>query len=58
MLFLDTPLDTSSYMIAGYAIAFAVMLLYAFSLFIRFRNLNRDRSFLEEMREEKSHSEN
>jgi hypothetical protein len=36
-------------MVAGYAIAFGVMLLYVASLFIRSRNLNRDMSMLEEM---------
>ena len=49
MLFLDTPPDTSSYLIAGYAVAFGVMALYVISLFVRFRNLNRDLSTLEEM---------
>lgn len=49
MLFLETPPDTSQYMVAGYAIAFGVMLLYVASLFIRSRNLNRDMSMLEEM---------
>jgi len=36
-------------MVAGYAISFAVMLIYVASLFIRFRNLNRDLSMLEDM---------
>lgn len=49
MFFLETPPDTSQYMVAGYAISFAVMLIYVASLFIRFRNLNRDLSMLEEM---------
>lgn len=49
MLFLETPPDTSGYMIAGYAIAFGVMLIYVLSLIIRFRNLKRDLSMLEEM---------
>ncbi len=53
MFFLETPPDTSSYMIAGYAIAFGVMLIYVASLFIRTRNLNRDLAALEEMDEEK-----
>jgi len=52
MFFLETPPDTSGYMIAGYAIAFAVMVIYVASLYIRFRNLNRDLSMLEEMEEE------
>jgi hypothetical protein len=49
MFFLDTPPDTSQYMIAGYAVAFGVMLLYVVSLAVRSRNLNRDMSMLEEM---------
>jgi hypothetical protein len=53
MFLLETPPDTSGYMIAGYAIAFGVMLLYVVSLIIRFRNLNRDLSTLEEMNSDK-----
>lgn len=53
MFFLETPPDTSQYMIAGYAIAFGVMLIYVASLFVRTRNLNRDLATLEEMDEEK-----
>ena len=52
MFLLETTPDTSSYMIAGYAIAFGVMLIYVASLFIRFRNLNRELSKLEEMDKE------
>jgi hypothetical protein len=53
MFFLETPPDTSGYMVAGYAIAFGVMLIYVASLFIRYRNLNRDLSMLEEMDKDK-----
>lgn len=53
MFFLETPPDTSQYMIAGYVIAFAVMIIYVASLYIRFRNLNRDLSTLEGMDNEK-----
>jgi hypothetical protein len=53
MFFLETPPDTSQYMVAGYAIAFSVMLIYVISLFIRSRNLKRDMSMLEEMDEDK-----
>ena len=49
MFFLETLPDTSQYMVAGYAIFFAVMLIYVASLFIRSHNLNRDLSILEEM---------
>ena len=40
-------------MIAGYIISFVVMILYVASLFIRFRNLNRDLSTLDEMNSKK-----
>jgi hypothetical protein len=53
MFLLETPPDTSGYMIAGYAIAFGVMFLYVASLFIRYRNLNRDLSVFEEMDQDK-----
>jgi len=53
MFFLETPPDTSQYMVAGYAIAFGVMLIYVASLFIRSQNLKRDLSMLEEMDKEK-----
>ena len=49
MFYLEIPPDTSSYMVAGYAIAFGVMLIYVVSLFIRSRNLKRDLTMLEEM---------
>ncbi len=52
MFILQTTPDTTGYMIAGYVIAFATMFIYVASLFIRFRNLNRDLSLLEEMGEE------
>jgi hypothetical protein len=53
MFFLETPPDTSQYMVAGYAISFGVMILYVVSLFIRSRNLKRDMSMLEEMDKDK-----
>ena len=53
MFFLETPPDTSQYMIAGYAIAFGVMFIYVASLFIRFHNLKRDISMLEDMDDNK-----
>jgi hypothetical protein len=46
-MFLETTPDTSGYMIAGYAIAFLVMGLYVFSIYLRYRNLNRDLETLE-----------
>ena len=38
---MPTP-DTSNYMILGYAIAFIVMGIYVFSMYVRNRNLKRD----------------
>ena len=48
-MFLQTTPDTSSYMIAGYVIAFVVMGLYVASIYLRSRNLNQDKATLEEM---------
>ena len=53
MFIFQAPPDTSNYMIAGYAIAFGVMFIYVASLYIRYRNLNRDMSMFEEMDKEK-----
>jgi len=44
---METIPDTSGYMIAGYAIAFLVMGLYVFSMYLRHRNLNQDLETLE-----------
>jgi hypothetical protein len=41
-MYMQAPPDTSGYMIAGYIIAFTVMGIYLLSLFMRWRNLNRD----------------
>ena len=49
MFFQETTPDTSGYMIAGYAIAFIVMALYVASIYLRARNLNQDKTMLEEM---------
>ncbi len=54
MFFLETPPDTSGYMVAGYAIAFGVMLLYVVSLVVRFRGLQQDLSTLEDLDETKA----
>lgn len=54
MLFLlqEGPADTLSYLIAGYAVIFGVMLLYLASLAIRTRNLKQDLDVLEDLQEE------
>ena len=49
MFFQEPTPDTSGYMIAGYLVAFIVMGLYVASLYLRYRNLNRDIAMLEEM---------
>ena len=48
-MFLQNIPDTSGYMIAGYAIAFLVMILYVASMILRNRNLKQDLTMLEEM---------
>lgn len=52
MFFQDTPPDTSTYMIAGYAVFFIVMAIYLISLFVRARNLNQDLTTLENLQQE------
>ena len=52
MFFQDAPPDTSGYMIAGYAIFFAISILYVFSLAVRRRNLELDLRTLEAMEAE------
>jgi hypothetical protein len=47
-----TP-DTSSYMIAGFAVTFITMGIYIASLYIRNRNLKQDVETLESMQNEK-----
>jgi hypothetical protein len=45
----DGPAHTTSYMIAGYAVIFGVMLIYLVSLVIRNRNLKQDLELLEDL---------
>ena len=49
MFFQEAPADTTTYMIAGYAVIFGVMLLYVLSLYLRKRNLERDLEVLQEI---------
>ncbi len=49
MFFQEAPANTTTYMIAGYAIIFGVMLLYIISLYLRNRNLERDLEVLQEI---------
>ena len=46
------PADTTSYMIAGYAVIFGMMLLYVLSLVVRKRNLEKDLEVLAEFDQE------
>jgi len=48
MLFQDIPAETTGYMILGYTIIFGTMGIYLFSLFSRWRNLEKDKEVLEE----------
>lgn len=50
---LDAPANTNSYMIAGYAVIFGVMLIYLISLFIRQRSLHQDIEVLESLEDKK-----
>jgi hypothetical protein len=52
MFFQDTPPDTSAYMIAGYTVFTVVMAIYLLSLFVRSRNLQRDLTALESLKQE------
>jgi hypothetical protein len=47
--FLQTTPDTSSYMVAGFAVIFGAMALYLASLYIRQKNLEQDIRLLEEL---------
>ena len=49
---LDTPPDTSIYMIAGYTVFFIVAAIYIVSLLVRWRNLRQDMTTLEAIEKE------
>jgi hypothetical protein len=49
MFFQEGTPDTSGYMIAGYAVAFVVMIIYVLSLYVRNRNLKKDLTMLDEL---------
>lgn len=50
---LQAPAETTSYLIAGYAVIFGIMFLYIVSLVIRSRNLKRQLEMLRELDQEK-----
>jgi CcmD family protein len=49
MFLQEAPANTTSYMIAGYAVIFVVMLVYLISLYLRRRNLEQDLDVLTEV---------
>jgi hypothetical protein len=49
MLFQEIPAETTGYMILGYAVIFGTLGLYLFSLYSRWRNLEKDIEVLEEI---------
>ncbi len=55
-LFQQPPPDTSAYMVAGYAVFFTVLVVYLLSLFLRWQNLRRDLSVLEDLEREEDHT--
>ena len=50
---LQSPAETTRYMIAGYAVIFTIMILYVVSLNIRRRNLEHELDMLKEMDQDK-----
>lgn len=49
MFFQEAPAETTAYMILGYAVVFGTLIVYLFSLFARWRNLQKDQEVLEEL---------
>jgi hypothetical protein len=45
------PIETTNYMIAGYAVIFGVMLIYLVSLVVRHRSLKQDIRVLQDLDE-------
>ena len=52
LLLQDATANTTSYMIAGFAIIFGVILIYLISLLVRQRNLQRDLEVLQDIQED------
>lgn len=46
---METPANTLSYFIAGYAVIFGFILVYLVSLFLRTKNLLQDEEMLKEL---------
>lgn len=49
LLLQDGPAETTGYMIFGYAVIFGTMLLYLVSLFLRWKNFQKDQEALEDL---------
>ena len=49
LLFDQGPIETTNYMILGYAVIFGVMLIYLVSLYLRRRRLKQDLQVFEEI---------
>lgn len=57
MFFLqDGPANTTSYMIAGYAVIFGMILIYIISLYVRQKNLLQDLEVLQELEDHEPES--
>ncbi len=54
ILLQEAPLETTGYMIAGFAVIFGVMLVYLVSLMVRGRNLQQDLELLSELDERRT----
>jgi hypothetical protein len=53
MFFLqDGPANTTSYMIAGYAVILGMILIYIISLYVRQKNLLQDLEVLQELEDQ------
>jgi hypothetical protein len=52
MFLMQTPIETTDYMLFGFSVIFGSMGLYLVSLFVRARNLRRDVETLESLEEE------
>ena len=50
---MDAPADTLNYMLAGYGVIFGLMAVYIASLIVRWRNMRKDETLLNELDEEK-----
>jgi CcmD family protein len=52
MLFAEGPIETTNYMILGFAVIFTVIFVYVGSLYARANRAKKDLKMLEEMQDE------